>query len=814
MPAASTEYLRLITKPTMSTSHLEEFDNSDDGFELKIDFLGLLKRRYPLILLGCFVGCLGAAIYYSKQVPSYQSSLAVHVGQKHAELSRAEKGDTGGISMQDQVLETHLELITSPKVLTQANDRLSKEASSSGLRVNAGRLVVSRSNKGASTIKASYSDTNPENAVKILLAVYETYKEYIDSKSKNVSSEAAELIAKSLVENENAVRAADDEYRAEIANIPALVDIDGRIQDVHRLRLATIESELSTVRGSASSALARKQLITSFLESKRDEEITEVEVVSLFDEKDMARFNKIFMLGPKLESSADSYDQQLELMRFQRFTELHVRRKGLEARFGESHPEVESIIREMAVVDDYFNKARRLAKAERTAKVEDGKTEEPATPRASMLRSYTEILDRDMSELTKRGSELLSLSESEEKLARGIYEKSLNTAALKSKLDRAQARYDEVFKRLQEIDLAQDYAGFTMDLIAPPVPAGAPTWPQGSKIAGVGVMAGLMLGLGLAFLAEFSDKTFRNPEDLERTLHSSIMAHIPNLDIKKIAGSKLPNSRILPVVATFHKPRGTESETYRVLRTSMLFASKRSEHSVLMVTSPCPGDGKSTTISNLAVSLAQTGKKVLLVDADLRRPTICTVFGMETSFGLSDFISDQRELQQCVRPSEQPNLDICSNGSKTSRPAELLESDRFREFVIEARHLYDFVLIDTPPVLAVADPMIIGEVVDACLLTIKVDKSSRNYVERARRVLAEHEVDVLGIVVNATVSNPRGYGYTSYNYNSRYEYGNVASYRKYYSADDDAPEESNNETREPSAMIQGLIRSIRKRSSS
>lgn len=764
----------------MPANDLDDFDN-DDGFELKIDFLGLLRRRYPLILLGCFVGCLGAAIYYSKQVPSYQSSLAVHVGQKHAELSSAEKGSTGGISMQDQVLETHLELITSPKVISQANDRLSKEAGSSGLRVNPGRLAVSRSNRGASTIRASYSDTNPENAVKILLAVYETYKAYIDSKSKNVRSEAADLIAKSLVENENAVRSADEEYRAEIANIPALVDSDGRIQDVHRLRLATIESELSTIRGSAGSALARKQLITSFLERKREDEITDVEVNSLFDEKDMVRFNKIFLLGPKLESNADSYDQQLEQMRFQRFTELHMKRKGLEARFGENHPEVESVIREMSVVDEYFTKARRAAKAERTAKAEDGKIEEPAIPHASMLRTYVEILERDISELAKRESELLSLSESEEKLARGIYEKSLNTAALKSKLDRAQARYDEVFRRLQEIDLAQDYVGFTTDLIAPPVPAGDPTWPVKSKIAGMGVMAGLMLGLGLAFLAEFSDKTFRNPEDVERTLHSSIMAHIPNLDIKKIAKSKLPNSQVSPIVATFHKPRGTEAETYRVLRTSMLFASKKGDQSVLMVTSPSPGDGKSTTISNLAVSLAQAGKKVLLLDADLRRPTISTVFGMEPSYGLSDFLSDHRELQKCIRPSEQPNLDLCTNGSKTSRPAELLESDRFREFVIEARHLYDFVLIDTPPVLAVADPMIVGEVADACLLTIKVDKSSRGYVERARRVLAEHDVDVLGIVVNATVSN-------SYDYNGKYQYGNVASYRKYYSAADDAPD--------------------------
>ena len=773
----------------MASRDSDEFDNNDDGFELKIDFWGLLKRRYPLILLGCFVGCLGAAIYYSKQVPIYQSSLAVHVGQKHAELTSAEKGATGGLTMQDQVLETHLELITSPKVIMQANDLLSKELGSSGLRVNPGRLAVSRSNKGASTIKASYSDTNPENAVKILLAVYKTYETYIDSKSKNVSSEAADLIAKSLVENEKAVYDADEEYRKVIADIPALVDSDGRIQDVHRLRLANIESELSTIRVSAGSLLARKQSITTFLDGKQDEEIKDVDVISLIDEKDTERFNKLFQLGSKgLESSMDSYDQQLEQMRFQRFTELHMKRKGLEARFGEKHPEVESIIREMAVVDEYFDKARRAAKAERIAKTENGKTDEPIIPYASMLRTYSDILERDISELERREKELLTLSTTEEGLAKGVYEQSLNTAALKSKLDRAQSRYDEVFKRLQEINLASDYTGFTTDMIAPPVPASEPTWPVKSKIAGVGVMAGLMLGLGLALLAEFSDKTFRNPEDVERSLHASIMAHIPNLDTKKIAKSMLQDSKVSPVVAAFHKPRGTESETYRVLRTTMLFASKKGEQSVIMVTSPCPGDGKSTTISNLAVSLAQTGKKVLLVDADLRRPTICTVFGMEPSFGLSDYLSDCKELSKCVRPSEQPNLDICTNGSNTSRPAELLESERFREFVIEARRLYDFVLIDTPPVLAVADPMIVGEVVDACLLPIKVDKSSRNYVERARRVLAEHDVNVLGIVVNATVSNPRGYGYKSYNYNGKYQYGNVASYRKYYSAADDAPD--------------------------
>jgi len=766
----------------MARNDLDDSNIGSDGLELKIDFLGLLKRRYPLVVLGCVVGCLGAAIYYSQQIPSYRSNLAVHVGQRHAELSSAEKGANGGLTMQDQVLETHLELLMSPKVISRANDLLSSNEDSSGLRVNPSRLVVSRSIKGASTIMASYSDTNPENAVKILSAVYETYKDYIDSKSKNISTEAADLIARSLVENENAVRAADEEYRAVIALIPALVDNDGRIQDVHRTRLASIESELATVRSSIGSALYRKQVITSFLARKQEDEISDLEVVSLFDEKDFARFSNAFGVAVKgPASSLENLRQQLEQMRFLRLTELHMKRKGLESRFGEKHPEVESVIREMAVVDEYFKEAE-------IAGTIPSKKNETVIPHASMLSAYCELLERDIAELGKRETELLTLSESEAKLAKEVHEESLTTAALKSKLNRAQARYDEVFKRLQEIDLARDYSGFTTDLIAPPVPAADPIWPVKWKIAGLGLIGGLMLGLGLAYLAEFTDKTFRNPDDVERTLQSSIMAHIPNLEFKKLSNSTLPNSRVSPVIVTFHKPRGTESETYRILRTSMLFAAKRGEQSVLMITSPCPGDGKSTTISNLAVSLAQTGKKVLLVDADLRRPTIYRIFGIEQSPGLGDFLSDQQELNECIRPSEQPNLDLCPNGCKTSRPAELLESDRFRDFVNQARQLYDFVLIDTPPILVVADPMIIGEVVDGCLLTIKVDKKSRNYVEKARRALAEQEIRILGIVVNSTVSNPRGYGYSSYNYNSKYEYGDVATYRKYYRSEDDAPD--------------------------
>ena len=203
-----------------------------------------------------------------------------------------------------------------------------------------------------------------------------------------------------------------------------------------------------------------------------------------------------------------------------------------------------------------------------------------------------------------------------------------------------------------------------------------------------------------------------------------------------------------------------------------------------MVTSPSPSDGKSTTTANLAVSLAQAGKRVLLVDADLRRPTVYFTLGMSKGPGLADFIENEATFEDCCRLSEQPNLSVCTHGKTTSRPAELLEDEVFRTFLQSARAVYDIVLIDTPPLLAVADPAVVANLVDGCFLTILVKKNNRTLVERATAILREHDCKILGVIVNSSEARRGGYGYSSYNYYGKGEYGYVKSYRNYYAAKD------------------------------
>lgn len=245
------------------------------------------------------------------------------------------------------------------------------------------------------------------------------------------------------------------------------------------------------------------------------------------------------------------------------------------------------------------------------------------------------------------------------------------------------------------------------------------------------------------------------------------------------------------MVTTFHSPNGSASETFRVLRTAALFLVKNGNKRVIMMTSPSPGDGKSTMVCNLAVSLAQVGRKVLLVDGDLRRPTVAKTFGITAPNGLTDYLKEKTDFHSCCHPCEQENLTICPDGVVTSHPAELLQSERFTEFLSEARASFDIVLIDAPPLLAVADPAIIGSVVDGCFLTVRIERNNRTLVERACEILADNSTSLDGIIINSLASQNHGYGYSSYNYYGKKEYGYVDNYRRYYAARTEAPSSSN-----------------------
>ena len=182
-----------------------------------------------------------------------------------------------------------------------------------------------------------------------------------------------------------------------------------------------------------------------------------------------------------------------------------------------------------------------------------------------------------------------------------------------------------------------------------------------------------------------------------------------------------------------------------------------------MVTSPEPGDGKTTFVSNMAVALAQSGKRVLLIDGDLRRPTVHRMLRIPQGIGLTDVLTGNAEFLSVIRPTVVERLSVVTTGSPAANPAELLTSARLHWLLNDAKREYDYVLVDAPPMLAVSDPCIMARHIDGILLVVRLNKNTRAALGRVRQLLVDQNIDILGAVVNGVpLKGGHEYGYTYY----------------------------------------------------
>ncbi len=227
-------------------------------------------------------------------------------------------------------------------------------------------------------------------------------------------------------------------------------------------------------------------------------------------------------------------------------------------------------------------------------------------------------------------------------------------------------------------------------------------------------------------------------------------------------------------------PQSQAAEIFRGLRTTLFFRAKESGAKTIAITSALSGDGKSTVASNLSVSVAQSGRKVLLVDCDLRRPSLAKVFGLTNTLGLTDLIAGRTCKEDAIVASEIPNLSILTQGALPSNPAEVLDSDAFKKFVDEVSREYEYVFFDCPPVLAVSDPCIVSGLVNAVLVILQLNSHSRPQVEKMMEMLHIVRANVLGTVLNSSILEEDRMGSGEEKYGIGYGYGTHSNKTKAY----------------------------------
>ncbi|BCU88012.1 tyrosine protein kinase [Bacillus sp. CN2] len=201
-------------------------------------------------------------------------------------------------------------------------------------------------------------------------------------------------------------------------------------------------------------------------------------------------------------------------------------------------------------------------------------------------------------------------------------------------------------------------------------------------------------------------------------------------------------------VIAMSEPKSINSEQYRTIRTNIEFSSVDTEVKSLLITSAGPEEGKSTTAANLAVVFAQQGKKVLLIDADLRKPTVHFTFKLDNGTGLTSLLLKQMPFQKAVLPADEANLDILTSGPIPPNPAELLSTGAMKDLLSEAGAVYDKVILDTPPVLAVADTKILGSYTDGAIMVISSGKTDKEKAAKAKEALDYCPCKLLGAVMN------------------------------------------------------------------
>ena len=332
--------------------------------------------------------------------------------------------------------------------------------------------------------------------------------------------------------------------------------------------------------------------------------------------------------------------------------------------------------------------------------------------------------------------------------------------------------YDSLQQRLRTASVESGLESLEIDIVDPALPPAKPVLRPQSTVILTALVFSILAGIVLAFLMESLDTGLRSIAEIESITELPSLAIIPRARRSSVDQSTLTTAQRNIGILT--QPKSQFAEAFRSLRTSLLLSTAGHPPKLIVLTSATPSEGKTTAASNLAAILAQRDTRVLLIDGDLRRPNIHHRFGLNGKIGLTTVLTGATTLEETVQHvPEIPNLDILPSGPVPPFPTEMLSSGAMDAILQRCGEIYDYIVIDSPPILSVTDGVILARQADAVVLIVRHGKSSKHVVRRARDILLRSGAGITGIVLNAVdLNSPEYYGYYGY---SGYSYSSVDS---------------------------------------
>jgi succinoglycan biosynthesis transport protein ExoP len=744
----------------------------------------VIWQRKPYVALGMVVGLALGVLYWSMAPKVYESTAQIWVLKKQPDAPVTTDPSSlalANYNANEDFLSTHRTLIRSAVITSDAvaKGRLTERA----VFLNSKRpaydlaraLTVTRDrdktagggNTNSQILNISFRCSYPEDCTAVLSTVISSYREFLDNRSQDASKQTLDLIEKARDVLQNDLEKKEKAHDAFLEKTPSIWKSQLGTT-LNQERLASLDAQ----RTALNTYLARlrttlNDVETALKQGRSYAELLEI-VSSLPGQAPLMVVARGQKGSPSMGSSEETMTSTLIGLE-QELIALQLEEGRLLEDFGPEHPRVKSLRDRMQTVRALLSPSETpdVKTAEQNDRIRKAK-ENLVALRIGQLKQELARTERSLQSLN-------NLFKEEMNEARKIFPLEVQEATYRKAIERSQTLYDTISQRLRELNVVSGSKGFETQVITPPTEAEKIS-PRGSIVLPLSLFLGLLLGSGLAYLAELTDKSFRSAEDIRRRLGLPIMGIIPLIRIddevkENITENQGGQAQPSPILVSWHRVSSREAEAYRGVRTSLYFSTHGQGRKVIQITSPNKGDGKSTLAANLAISIAQSGKNVLLVDGDLRRPNATKLFSIPSrEAGFAAVLAGLAEPNEAIHQTVVPRLSVCPAGPTPPNPAELLTSLRLREVIEWMRERYDYVIIDSPPLLAVTDPGVIGPQVDGAILTLRSTKKGRVEAKRAKEILDNLGVNVFGVVLNALDQsrNQEDYGY--YGYYRYYEY--------------------------------------------
>ncbi|MFO7709624.1 MAG: polysaccharide biosynthesis tyrosine autokinase [Desulfobacterales bacterium] len=695
------------------------------------------KRKASILAMVLLVGlCSYGFAKLREPVPLYEAGSAVKIDR----FSNLASILTGAFWRQSENMETHAYIITSHPVLMSAAEQLgwipASPATADGAIGGEGpieplerlkRMVQAKPQEGTHIINIRAVSEDPDQAARVANSLAQAYRDYNIRQNNKKTSETRAFIEEQLRQTSDRLKTAERELQA-FKEANGLIALDTQTANTLN-KLNALETDHEKARAERAEIEAQLKAIDAAGQGQPDR-----------------------LTGVMSAAVPASPLGQLRT----KLSELNLKRQTLLIGFTEKHPQVEEATSEIRAV---FREAR---------------SELQAAWQASANREVD--LGRRLEALHR---ENLSLPE-----------KGLALVRLQREVELQESLYSQLKTKYQEVQIQESGRVEEVFVVKPAVVPSEPfNIPSKLMILTTGVLMGLIIGVVLAFLAEVFDTSMGTIEDVEELLKVPVLGVIPQLEGDgrrpgREDRTDAARNRAGDLVTHF-EPKSQAAESFRALRTNLQFLRLESEGRLFLITSSFVQEGKTLNAVNLALCMAQAGNRVLLVDADLRKPSIHRVFGLSREPGITDCvlgnyhwrevvgtISDimlgDFEIEEILKTPGMDKLHVVAAGTKPPNPTEILSSVRFREFLKEARQHYDFIFVDAPPILPVADATEIAPLMDGVFLVYTVGRIGRGVLKRAKSNLDNVDAKVMGIVLN-NVKPESGPDY--FRYHSHYYYG-------------------------------------------